>query len=324
MQRQLVLFLSIIMLWVSATILIFKDSDRINRLADLGAKMTVSNQSNQPEKCTPPNYVFPKNVLISDEPLPEKVKDSFRNTITITACFDLSNQKTFSSTEPMKFGGTASLFEPELFISARHTFLVPIIELNQKGYPFFIDKNGLPHSDYYDYTFYGTANIGGQAVTFPLQLIAMGDLYRPQDLAVFMAINPPSQLIPLEFGEPAKLGDIVYSSGRVASFDPLDDHLNPLRKWGLSDFINFNFKGQVVGIITDLPNNTYAGLRKIYSIRTALEPGFSGGPVFDKNGKIIGLTVNISPGLNFSHAISAEDQESFIKKLRDKGIIPKK
>ena len=73
-----------------------------------------------------------------------------------------------------------------------------------------------------------------------------------------------------------------------------------------------------------MPNNTYAGFKKIYNIRTNLEPGFSGGPVSDINGEVIGLSISVSPGLNFSHAISAEDQKLFIQELRDKGIIPKK
>ena len=324
MSKQLLLLLSIIMLWVSVTILIFKDSERFHRLADLGARMTLLNQSSQLDKCTPPKFVFPKETLISDEPLPEKVKNSFKNTIAITACFGLDNQGTSLNTEPIESGGTAHMFEQGLFISARHIFLITMVQLNQRGRPFFIDKNGLPRSDHYQYTFYGTANIDGQEVNFPLELIAMGDPYHPQDLAVFKAKNPPSQLTPLEFGPPANLSDVVYSSGRVPSFHPLGDDLNRVQKEVLMDFINFNFKGQVAGIITDLPNNTYAGLKKIYRIRTTIEPGFSGGPVFDKNGKIIGMTASVTPGLSFSYAISAEDQEMFINRLKNKGIIPKK
>lgn len=325
MPRQSLLLLAIFTLLISVTIIIFKNSEGLHRLTDLGTKMKISSQSNRPTKCTPPNYVFPDEALVSDEPLPEKVKNSFQNIIAITACFDLAGQRFFSSSvEPMEFSGTSSMFEPGLFISARHIFLVPIAKLNQRGWSFFIDKNGLPKSDHYGYTFYGTANINGRAVTFPLELIAMGDPYRPRDLAVFRAQDPPSQLMPLEFGPPANLGDTVYSSGRVASFNSFDDNLNSIQKKVLRDFINFNFKGHVAGIVTDLPDNTNAGFKKMYSIRTELEPGFSGGPVFNKNGKIIGMTVSVTPGLSFSRAISAEDQEIFIKELRNKGTIPKK
>ncbi len=324
MQRRPLLLLSILTVLISANILIFKNLDGLHQLVDSGSKMAIPRQSNQSGKCVPPSHVFPKEALISDEPLPEKVKDSFKNTINITACFSIAKQGIFFSTEPMESAGTGSMFEPGLFISARHIFFIMMIELNRRGYPFFIDTNGLPRSDSFHYTFYGTANINGQAVSFPLELIAMGDPYRPKDLAVFKAIDPPSQLTPLEFGPPANLGDIVYSAGRVASLNPADDDLNPIRKKVLSDFINFNFKGRISGIVTDMPNNTYADFKKIYNIRTDLEPGFSGGPVFDKNGKIIGLTITVSPGLNFSHAISAEDQQLFIEELRDKGILSKK
>lgn len=324
MRRPLVLFLSVLALLTSFFILMFKNSVELNRLADLGAKIAIFHKSNKQGRCVAPDYVFPKEALISDKQLPEKVRDSFRNTITITACFSLNGQMIFSSVQPMESSGTASMFEPGFFISARHIFLVAMVQLNQRGRPFLIDKDGLPRSNHYQYTFYGTANIDGRAVNFPLELVAMGDPYRPKDLAVFRATNPPSQLTPLEFGPPASLGDVVYSSGRVPSFHPLGDDLNPIQKEVLMDFINFNFKGQVIGILNNMPNNTYAGFKKVYSIRTTIEPGFSGGPVFDKNGRIIGMTVIISPGLGFSYAISAEDQELFIKDLRNKKIIPKK
>lgn len=324
MQRRLLLFLSMSMLLAAVFLLLFESSKRSYRLAGPGSKTTLPYQTSQPGNCTPPNYTFPKEVLISESPLPDKVKNSFQNTINITACFILNNRSFFSSSEQIEFGGTASMFEPGLFISARHIFLTTIIELQQMGRSVTIDKNGLPISDNYRYTFYGTANIKGQAVTFPLELIAMGDPYRPLDLAVFRATDPPIQLTSLKFAESARLGDIVYSSGRIPSFNPNNNDMNPIRKRVLSDFISFNFKGQISGIVTDLPNNAYAGFKKIYSIRTGLEPGFSGGPVFNEGGEIVGLTVSITPGLNFSHAISSEDQILFIKKIRDKGILPNK
>ena len=323
MQKRLLLFFSILMLFAS-TVLVFKDSTKLHRLVSIGTKLAVPYKTNQSENCTPPNYIFPREALISDELLPEKIRDSFGNTINITACFILDNESQVLFSEPMEFDGTAYMFEPGLFISARHIFLIAIAELDKTGRHFIIDKNGLPRGDRYHYIFYGTANINGLAVTFPLELIAMGDPYSPRDFAVFKAINLPSQLAYLEFGEPANLNDVVYSSGRVPSFNPLNISLNPVIKNVLSDFINFNFKGRISGIITNLPNNISAGFTKIYSIRTELEPGFSGGPVFNTKGKVIGLTISVSPGLSFSHAISAEDQILFIKELRDKGIIPKK
>lgn len=323
MQKWLVLSLSILMLFVSI-ILLFKDSKKLHQITNIGTKLATPYQINQIKDCAPPNYIFPQEALISSEPLPEKVRDSFQNTINITACFILDNQNQVLSSEPMEFGGTAYMFEPGLFISARHIFLVAVAELDKIGHHFIIDKNGLPQIDRYRYIFYGTANINGLAVTFPLELIAMGDPYRPRDLAVFRATNLPSQLRYLEFGKPASLGDTVYSSGRVPSFNYFDSNLKPTRKQELLDFINFNFRGHINGIITDLPTNISAGFKKIYSIRTELEPGFSGGPVFDINGKVIGLTVSVSPGLNFSYAISGEDQKLFIKELKDKGVIPKK
>lgn len=323
MPRRLFLFSALFILLTSVSVLMIKNLDRFYQSENLGAKMLIPRQSNQPGKCAPPNYIFPKKAQISDELLPDKVKDSFKNTIAITVCFRLNNQRISFPMEPIETGGTGFMFQSGLFISARHIFLATITYLNKRGYPFFIDKNGLPKSDYYQYIFYGTASIDGQPVNFPLELIAMGNLHRHRDLAVFRAGNPPSQLTPLEFGPPANLGNIVYSGGRVPLFKQPDD-INPTQKQVLLDFVNFNFKGLVTEILTELPENTYSDLKKIYRLRTQLEPGFSGGPVFDTNGKVIGMTVSSSPGLSFGYAISAEDQEIFIKELKSKGKIPKK
>lgn len=332
MLKRSVFLIFALVLFAIATLLIGRQTEIFiyNYLREKGLGLTVSYQNKDP-LYNPPGYAFPKEALESDTPLPEKVKDSFKSTIGIMVRFTLNQTNTYVPVK-QEFHGS-SFITKDGIISARHIFLVTIKELSYRGMPFTLDKNNLPRSLYYTYRFYGIADINGRPVTFPLELIGMGDPYLSQDFAVFKAIDLPPQLKPLEFEENVKLenGDgrfdedeIYYSSGRVPSFRPFDNDLNHISKRVLMDFINYNFAGSISAIIPDMPNNKEASLEKIYRINGLInnvEPGFSGGPVFDKNGKVIGMTVYLSPGLNFSHAISAKDLRSFIEKLRKEGRI---
>lgn len=309
------------------TLVLKYEENTIDRFADIGVKLTIPYQNNS-SFCTPPRYVFPKEALESDTPLPEKVRESFKSTINITVQFVFHTSGIYFSSRTMEFGGSGFMAEG-IYVSARHIFFNTILDLDsgRRPIPFTLDKNGLPHSSHYNYCFYGTADVNGKLVTFPLELIAMGNPYRNHDFAVFRAVNGP-RLKSLEFEETASLRDIVYSSGRVPSFNLLGDDLNPIRKNVLVDFLNYTFTGHISAILTDMPHNRSAGLQKIYRIGRStnnvapgypgnnVEPGYSGGPVLNQNGKVIGMSVLLSPGFNFSRAISAKDIRLFIAKLK--------
>ncbi|MDP3696636.1 MAG: trypsin-like peptidase domain-containing protein [Candidatus Taylorbacteria bacterium] len=297
----------------------------IDHLADMGARISVSHQNNNPLDSTP-NYTFPKEALESDIPLPKKVRESFKSTIAITVRFTLNRPSAYFP-KTQEFHGSGFITKDGV-ISARHIFLITIRENSYRRMPFILDDNNLPGSIHYNYKFYGTADINGKPTTFPLELIGMGEPYKSQDFAVFKAVNLPPQLKPLEFEENVKQenGDgrfdedeIYYSSGRVPSFRPYNNDLDPTDKKVQMDFINYTFAGYVSAVLTDMPNNKDADLKKIYRMSRFInnvEPGYSGGPVFNNNGKVVGMTTYLSPGLNFSHAISATDLHLFIEKLK--------
>lgn len=296
-----------------------------NPFVDTGIQMAAPYKKNS-HPYSPPNYTFPKEALESDIPLPKKVRESFKSTIAITAIFTLNRPSAYFPAKQESHG--SAFITKDGVISARHTFLIAIKEHGYRRMPFILDKDNLPRSVHYNYKFYGTADINGKPTTFPLELIGMGEPYKSQDFAIFKAINLPPQLKPLEFEENVKQenGDgrfdedeIYYSSGRIPSFVPHNNDLSPIGKKIQMDFVNYTFAGYVSAVLTDMPNNKDADLKKIYRIGRFInnvEPGYSGGPVFDKNGKVIGMTVYLSPGFSFSYAISATDLRLFIEKLR--------
>ena len=212
------------------------------------------------------------------------------------------------------------MIEGGKFISARHIFFADML-YNEHGYPFMINEKGLPISRYYTYEFCGTANVNGKPFNFPLRLTGMGDPYLPHDFIVLEAVNLKPALKPLEFEEGAELGNLVYSSGRLPYHNRSPADMNSTKKRILLDFINYTFTGTISAILTDMQYNKDSKLQKIYRIGrsiNSIEPGYSGGPVFDKNGKVIGMSVFLSSGHNFSHAISAKDLKIFIQNLNKK------
>lgn len=315
------LFLGCLMLTLFGMVLFFavknisKDWDRI---VDWTAQISPHQYAGS--GFGPPDYVFPGNALESDAPLPTKVEYAIKNTLAIRARFILNKPNMFFTSELLDASGTGFMVEPGIFISARHIFFITILELNERGSVYSLDQYNLPYSRDYTYNFYGTANAGGRPANFKMELLGMGDPHKFLDMSVFKADNFPGTVKSLEFEEKAELGETVYSRGMV----PLIIPLNELGTGGktLMDFINYTFAGRISAILTDMTINKDTGLKKIYRIETTLEQGFSGGPVLNKDGKVIGMT--ISTTRNFVYAISAEDLKLFLWDMRNKGRIPKK
>lgn len=268
-----------------------------------------------------PNQPSPKEALESDTPLPKKVKDSFASVVSITSQMKFNSQFTPSSPgKPSSSGGTAFLATNGYFISARHVFFSSIANLRNVGFPFTIDKQGLPlpgtykdGTPFYSYAFYGTANSNGASLNFPLELVSMGKLDNFQDFAAFKSNNPPPEIKPLEFEENVTLGETLYNAGQVPlTIEVEGTDPNP-KKETLFDTLRYSFSGPVVGIITDMPINDL-GIKKMYRLRINCEYGFSGGPIFNKDGKVVALTIlRVN---NFSYAISATDLKLFIKNIK--------
>lgn len=289
-----------------------------SNIMQIGSQAVNPEQKNLPA-CNTASNIFPEQSLESDGPIPQEVKNSFKSTIGITVrLISKDSLGLFSFSEPIEYSGSGFMVEKGIFISARHIFFSGMIE-NQRILPFSINNNGLPVSNSYYYEFCGLADINGKPFNFPLELIKMGDPYKLQDFAAFKGYNVPPELKPLEFEKNVNLGDTAYSSGRIPVFKPYGTDIGPIKKSGPMDFISYTFTGSISAIIPNWPNNKDRQLEKLYRIiriHNNPEPGYSGGPVFDKNGRVIGMTITLSQGMNFSHAISAEDLSLFMRKIR--------
>lgn len=311
------IFIFIFAISISIYILSFKYKDNISEHAiNLNAQLT-NYIGKGAQGCDSLDFVFPKQAVESNSPLPEKVKEAFRSTVSITVRA-VSNGRDPHNPDEVFVSYGSGFFVNSLYLSARHVFLRTMLDLKHY-YPIQIDKNGLPVSAFYNYEFCGTADIDGKPVSFPLKLVAMGDPYLPQDYAAFKAEDSSPKLKPLEFEENLNLNDVVYSGGRVPSFNPSNMDIGPIRKRVLIDFLNNISTGQVNAILDDTPLNKYALIEKMYRIIRFpgnIEPGYSGGPVFDKNGKVIGMSIFLSQGNNFSHAISAKDLKVFVNNIK--------
>lgn len=317
LSRILVVALGLAIIILVLGLAIKKRINNTDYFADLGAKIAGPNQGGGLLQDRP-NHTIPRIALESDTPLPEKVREAFKNTISIRTQFVLNQPGLFSPREPIESGGTGFMVEPGLILSARHIFLVTITDLDKRGYQFKM-SNGLPQSDYYTYNFYGTSFNKNALSDFPIELVGMGDIKMFQDFAAFKISDAMTDLKSLEFEEKVSLGETVYSSGRVPLFVWLENMGFMRNKGVLMDFISYTFSGRISAILVDMPINKELGIKKIYRLNSSLESGFSGGPLLNKEGKAVGL--NISKIVNFTYAISAEDLKLFREKLRKEGRI---
>lgn len=267
-----------------------------------------------------PDYPLPPNATNSDEPLPQKVQDSFENILGLTVQFKTNRSFLGPSNQVLTYGGTGFLEKQSgLIVGARHVFLDSIIKFRRTGSKFKLDQKGLPQSQkdpnnipYYEYYFFGSSTVSDKSFKFPIQLAAMGKLEEFQDYAAFRG-SFPTEIKALELEEKVKKGDTLYNAGQIPLFIDIESMDPSLRKEALFDTLRYSFKGVLSAIITDLPINKF-GLKKLYRIRMDSEFGFSGGPVFNTEGKVVGITILRIE--NFAYAISAEDIRSFLKKIK--------
>lgn len=289
-----------------------------SELVDLGIQFAKPNKSDTTS--IPPDYSFPDKSIGSSETLPGKVQNSFKSVIGITSrfIFDPNISYPFSPpNEPLDSGGTGFMIEPGLFITARHIFLAAMYDFRFRGAKFNIGINGLPTSSDYTYNFFATTESNNQKVTFPMELRGMGDITLFKDIAALKAEDFPKSLKPLELAEEARLNETVYMAGKIPIFVP-PDNMGTLRNKILMDFLNYTFQGKIKAILTNMPANK-AGTAKIYRIEGSLELGFSGGPIFNSEGKVVAITM--SKSANFIYAVSATDIKNFITELKSKGAL---
>jgi len=279
----------------------------------------------------PEKFIPSPNALCSADPLPNKVAEAKKNVISIRAEFSPKDTdiKNGIPPDPIAAHGTAFMVEPGIIVSARHVFMDTVVKLSQAFFPFIIGPDGLPEGIGYNYQFYGNADFDGTAYLFPLRLIGMGQLGQHEDVMILKAEEYPSQLKQLDLGsisdkcesllsnfekdiKKIKKECTVYSSGYVPMYSVYPDRFGIYQR-ALSDIIRCEFKGTIVDISDNMPINK-VGVIKRYRILTGYEQGFSGGPLFNEDGQVIGMTIEGSR--EFTFAISDQDIRKVLNKTK--------
>ena len=207
----------------------------------------------------------------------------------------------------------------EYVVTAGHFIMDSVSMLKTHGLDFEL-HDGIPEGVDYEYTIRGRIMAGSITMDFPLTLVAI-NVGSPRDI---LALKPePSTLefllansyIPNAEGrlvrnplvilsDPHKLTDKVELNEQVFISGYSGD--------GQSDLIDFTFPGVIVAKIEKLAVNQ-GGVKRIFRVLGKVEPGFSGGPMFNSKGEVLGMNVSASYMLNFVYAISSEDIRNFLR-----------
>lgn len=265
--------------------------------------------------------IFPfGEVLISNCDLPDKVYEQQRNKVMVIVEFT-GTENIYSHTS----FGTGEVALPGVIVTNRHVLLGGINQLITYGYGYELDKDGFPQGIGYSYKFYGLIRNEFGVYEFPLALKEMEKLDSERDImALEIDINtrivagsgdnmtdqygssipnPYKMLIqPLKFTENIAIADPVYVSGFTGD--------------GFIDTIDFTFCNQLSALIEDMPINK-AGVKRYYRVYGEAEYGFSGGPAFNKDGEVIGISTKFG-GDNFLDVLSSKDIKEFLKDYKIK------
>jgi len=253
----------------------------------------------------------------------EEVKEAEKNVIAVTLIFHIGRSSPLNflsiiSSPRLELGGTGFMIRPGIVVTARHILMEGILGLAQRGLPFEVDASGLPKSKdgSYGYSFKGTTNVDGHSQDFELLPIAIGKLGEHKDFMALKAINYPKNLKPLKLAE-LKEKDLVYISGYIPVFSAYPDSIGR-EAMVLSDVLKESLEGQVYEVIKNMPINK-VGVDTYYRIFGDAEPGFSGGPIINKNGEVGAMTLEVIK--RFVYAISVKDIDDFINALEKRGLI---
>lgn len=253
-------------------------------------------------------------VIIADAPLPEKVFQAQKHKIIVQVTLIDKNNPTFRQSSM----GTGSIIGSGTILTNRHV-------LDEA-------KTVMGGREYIS-VFSGIILAETNLITIPLNLVGVGEVGTFKDFMVFqvgveimqrasqpntpMEPNPYRILINDEMGlvDEIKVGAKVYLTGYSPVFGELKD-ANGRASAVYIDFINYTFPAEVVAKIEEMPMNRVGRLKRLYRLKDGAEPGFSGGMVFDERGRLVGITVSLSPAQNFVYVLSAEDIKDFLRDNR--------
>ena len=135
----------------------------------------------------------------------------------------------------------------------------------------------------------GTARLVNQTDSIKIEGYTAIDF--EQDLIILDVPDLDAPPLPLGDSEDVKIGETVYAVGNPKEFEG-----------------TFS-EGNISGIRKDANG-------ELLQITAPISPGSSGGPVLNKNGKVIGVSVASGPGQNLNFAIPAKYLKTLIKKQK--------
>lgn len=263
----------------------------------------------------------PQNSKTSDSLVPQKVAEASRHIIAVTQITESRNAFNPFLGNNTEAWGTGFSLEPGIFVSAGHVLSIQMTNLAHAGHPISFNRFGIPESvnKSFRYSLTGTTDINGESYDFSLKTAGLGDFRNKyEDIIAMIPVNPPKELKPLKLNTAVlKLDDRVYAGGYVIQKMPLGQVSEPLV---LFDVLKKNEPGVIDAVITGLPINA-VGVKTLYRINGRLELGYSGGPIFNSDGEVAGMTVLRNQ--NHVYAISSRDVLDYITYLKSIGAFPK-
>ena len=274
-----------------------------------------------------PNLLSPKstsahplplrNSNASDSLIPEIVMKETKHVIAITQRTESSSLINSLIKNSSEAWGTGFSVQQGVFVSAGHILSTQAANLAHIGHVISFDKFGIPKSDRktFMYTFTGTTNINNKSEDFSFRIAGLGNLINQfKDIVVLVAETVPTGLKTLKLNPNAlKLDEKIYASGYIFQKIAIGQGGRGLV---LFDVIKKTQPGMVDAVIENLPINDL-GVKRFYRINGQLELGYSGGPILNSAGEVVGMIILRSQ--NQFYAISSQDVINYVNEFKNLG-----
>lgn len=190
-----------------------------------------------------------------------------------------------------------------IILTARHVVFVYDNEYTPIGEKLTISPAGLHTYGYFQYL----VRASYKDRQYILKQVGVGRIDTEQDFIAFQTLHgKDSDFSPLKLNTEIKNRDTVYMAG----FRSIYGYSS---KRPLLDLVRVIWPGTVAAIITEVESES--GLKKMFRIGGQLEQGYSGGPLLNKKGEVIGISNSMLLTFNLAYAISAEDLDIFVRSL---------
>jgi len=253
---------------------------------------------------------YPNGLMaVAENNLPQKVYLAQRNVVRIIGEFTPKG-----SGKPGAIVQGSGFIESKsgYVITARHILVETVMNLKKRyGEQFYLDQHGIPQGIAYNYEIFAVVDTAASNNKFPLTVVGMSPLGTYADILVLKPlVEIPLQGLPLS--DAIAVGESVYISG-FTSPNSYFYNSNGEQIFIDLDIIKFNLEGKILAVLQnrELANT---GVKKIFRMYAITTFGFSGGPVINKQGQVLGI---LSSGNEvFSHAFSSEDIKETIKTVK--------